>query len=356
MHSGFQPKLIEVPPSPELAAVVIIPAKNESVCLPAALGALLEQVRAPEYEVLVLVNNSADETLAVALEFRDAHPALALHILDRTFDEKEAHIGHVRRLLMDEACHRLEYSTKKIKAILSTDSDTCVAPDWIAQNLWEIERGADAVGGVIGFDPQERASLSAQTLRLQALDDRYKTLVAWLEDQLDPVPHDPWPRHYHHFGASLAVTPEAYRAVGGLPPERQLEDLAFFHALLRHDRKFRHSPSVSVQTSARLDGRTHVGLAWQLQRWHDADRQCDSMPVDSVPYLEQLFRRRRQFRELWRDNGGDHQQRYFGEAWERLAFVPSSERQPIATVIAELENRQISASAANRSETVLAGS
>ncbi len=355
MPPAFQPKLIEVPPSPDLAAAVIIPAKNESASLPAALRALLGQVGAPSFEVIVLVNNSTDDTLAMALDFQHAHPELALHILNRSFDEPDAHIGHVRRLLMEEGCHRLGSSTARLTAILSTDSDTRVAPDWIAQNMREIERGVDAVGGLITFDPHERASLSPQTRRRQDLDDRYKTLVAWLEDELDPLPHDPWPRHYHHFGASLAVTPEAYRAVGGLPPERQLEDLAFFHALLRHDKKFRHSPLVTVQTSARLDGRAPVGLAWQLHHWNETGDPCERLPVDSVTYLEELFRQRRLFREQWRQKGGSAVEPFFGEAWEQRAFLPAPDQQPIATVIAELENRFARASAAGRSETVLAG-
>ena len=291
----------------------------------------------------------------VLLHFNKPHPELPLHVLDGSFSEPDAHIGHVRRLLMEEACYRLEHSEAGAKAILSTDSDTEVAPDWIAQNLLEIARGVDAVGGLIQFNPRERASLSPRIRRSHDLDDRYKTLVAWLEDQIDPLPHDPWPRHYHHFGASLAVTPEAYRAVGGLPPERQLEDLAFFQALLRSDKKFRHSPLVTVQTSARLDGRAPVGLAWQLQRWHETDDACERLPVDSVSYLEELFQQRRRFREQWLKNGFSAAEAFFGEAWERRRFLPASDQQPIATVIADLESRLERASAVDRYETVLAG-
>ena len=72
MPPAFQPKLIEVPPSPDLAATVIMPAKDEAACLPAALSALLGQVGAPRYEVIVLVNNSSDDTLAGALAFQQA--------------------------------------------------------------------------------------------------------------------------------------------------------------------------------------------------------------------------------------------------------------------------------------------
>jgi len=42
-------------------------------------------------------------------------------------------------------------------------------------------------------------------------------LLAELEGWLDPDPADPLPRHHQHFGASLAVTVDAYRRAGGLP-------------------------------------------------------------------------------------------------------------------------------------------
>ena len=358
------------PPDEQLTATVIVPAKNEARVLGRTLGALARQfdrqgrgLNPRSYEVILLVNNSSDDTAGVARQFAREQPAFALKITEGTFAEPEAHIGNVRRHLMEQACARLERTAGSNGVILSTDADTEVAPDWMAQNLREIAAGADAVGGLIRLDNQERSRLPEQIRSMQALDNRYRTLVAWLEDCHDPQPHDRWPRHQYHFGASLAVTVEAYRAVGGLPPERKLEDVAFFQALIRQDWRFRHSPLVKIRTSARLDGRTAVGLAEQLNHWESEEHAGTETPVDSVRFLELLFRSRRAFRQLWRETGsqartGDFAKRtpvaldqvwaalecrHFGAAWqalgleEKLRKLLAESKAPIGSVTAELE-------------------
>ncbi len=316
------------------------------------------------YEVLLLVNNSTDATACEARRFAREHPRLRLEITERTFPAAAAHIGNVRRTLMEMACGRLEGSIEGQGAILSTDADTEVAPDWIAQNLHAIAAGADAVGGLIQLHTHEVCKLPARICRMQKLDDDYRTLVAWLEDRLDPLAHDRWPRHYHHFGASFAVTVEAYRTAGGLPPERSLEDVAFYQALMRKDQRFRHSPAVKVRTSARLDGRTAIGLSEQLNQWAAGEHAGAETPVDSVRLLTLRFTARRAFRELWESKRLADRTRHFaertqaaaervgnaldcqtfGEAWEVLALDPLLKRRlgptqsksPIGSAIHEL--------------------
>ncbi len=371
------PRLVETAPAPQLIACVIMPAKDEASSLWAALASLAHQIGLHgqpfppnRYEVILLVNNSEDSSLAVAREFGEQHPSLKLHVIHRDFPTSEAHIGNARRMLMNEASRRLLASPQSLKTILSTDADTQVAPDWIAQNLREIENGAQAVGGVIELSVSEREVLPARIREMQLLDDRYRSLGAWLEHQRDPQVHDAWPRHYHHFGASLAVTVTAYLETGGMPPERQLEDVAFYEALQRRDLRFRHSPAVKVWTSARLKGRTQIGLAEQLNQWNGPHCEGSQTPVDSVEYLSLYFRSRQVFRALWsaaKHGAGleDEKQgelcriarvdlrqlreafgrQYFGAAWETLDLGCSLRKQigegkvkqPIADAISELQ-------------------
>lgn len=363
MSDAVPSLLVPDPADSHLQASVIIPAKNEGNSLAIALEALRDQsdlngdpLARNRYEVIVLSNNSTDHTAAVAHVFKRSHPSLIIHVVERFFEPAQAHIGHVRRILMEEACRRLESSSAGTRAILSTDADTKVMPDWIAQNLRELERGADAVGGHITLDRTEDSLLSPRATEMHRLDTEYRTLVAWLEDRIDPQAHDRWPRHYHHFGASLAVTPAAYREVGGLPPERQLEDIAFFGMLIRHDKKFRHSPAVKIQTSPRLQGRTRVGLAEQLAQWESADHLPEQTLVDSVTFLRSLFDCRRRFRILWQTGIGysefvEHtkvaperlQQAImavsFGMAWEQLDVSHQEhEKQPLELALTELRS------------------
>ena len=293
-------------PSPHagLRVSVIIPAKNEAANLPATLAALAAQtdlhghpLPPHSFEVIVLANNCTDATAAVLREQARRRPQLALHAAGLRLPAPQAHVGRARRLLMDEACARLEAVGQPGGIIASTDADTCVAPTWLAAIQAEIATGADAVGGRI-FTEATGPELRPLR-RIQVRDAAYRQLCARLEDLLDPTPADPWPRHHQHFGASLALTAHAYRRVGGLPEVRFLEDEALCQALRRHDLSVRHSPQVQVLTSARQQGRVEVGLSWQLRAWQHLSQQQREPHVDCPAQLAALWRVRRQLRGIW---------------------------------------------------------
>lgn len=300
--------LVPETPTRGLQACIVLPARNEENFLPSALQALAEQktldgrpLPHDAYEVILLINNSTDRTRGVAESFQRLYPSLQLHVVERNFDRSHAHIGHVRRLLMDEACRRLEILGRLESLVLSTDSDSRVASNWICRNSDEIARGAEIVGGRIVVLPCEQDGMDAATQDIYRHDHLYRRLVCWVEHRCDPEPYDPWPRHYQHFGASLAITPRAYRAAGGIPPRRYLEDVAFYEALVRHDLRIRHSNLVRVFTAGRLNGRTRFGLSRQLKDWQAARKRLLHMRVESMRFLEELFKTRRQMRLLWVD-------------------------------------------------------
>ena len=292
------------PQHPELEACVIVPAKNEANHLNATLTALAKQVdlqgralRPERWEVLLLVNNSDDDSFGVAGRFWQSHPWFPLRVAECRFASEQAYIGHVRKVLMDEAKERLLRRPKTNSLILSTDADTEVARDWVAQNVAECARGAEAIGGRILLQPGDLRRLDARTREIQEGSDLYHLLISWLEDQCDPQLHDRWPRHHQHFGGSFAIRPEVYDRVGGLPPSQTLEDIALYETLIQQDVKVRHSPDVRVRTSGRMESRTALGLAEQLSRWSQAS---ESIRVPSVDLYETLFLTRRDVRIAWR--------------------------------------------------------
>ncbi len=290
-------------------AVAVIPARNEAGSLPDALDALAIQedvrsnrLRMGEFEILLFLNNCTDDSSRVARLWKAAHPEMVLHILERALSPATAHVGTARRLLMDTAWARLQGAGERA-GILSTDADTVVAPDWVAQNLFALALGADAVGGVIELKLGELERLPKGARTAYLLDREYQRLGAELEDLLDPQPGDPWPRHLEHFGASLACTPATYARAGGLPPVKSLEDMALVDALYRIDARVRHEPAVRVYTSARLDGRASVGLSWQLRKWQETYDAGKPHQVPSAAWLQHRFRCRRFLRELYRSSG-----------------------------------------------------
>jgi GT2 family glycosyltransferase len=352
------------PPHRALRASIIIPAKDEAASLPATLAALAAQVDlqgqpwpANSFEVIVLANNCHDATADVVRAQARRFPNL--HVAELCLPPAQAHVGRARRLLMDEACARLEQVGQPGGLILSTDADTQVAPSWLACNLAAMAAGAEAVGGRILTRPDEPRALPV-VRRTQLRDAAYYLLRARLESQLDPDPADPWPRHHQHFGASLALRARTYRRVGGLPEVRFLEDEALWQALRRHDVPVRHCPAVRVFTSGRHEGRVEVGLSWQLRQWATLHQQQAEPLVECPTELAVLWQTRRQLRAAWaglemlRTDTGEflrisfqeltamlQQATTFGQLWESVLAIRSAAGAaisllPLSLALAEL--------------------
>lgn len=305
--AGVRAKLRAIPPpAPECELSIIVPVRDESEMLPATLEALARQadlagapLHPARYEMLILANNCRDASVAIARSYAHRYPNLAVHVVEADLPEPDAHVGQARRLLMDAAAARLLSLGRRRGVIASTDGDTLVAPTWVAATLHEIDQGADAVGGRILFDRAGLASLDAGVRDCYLRDVGYRWLRAELETFLDPVAHNPWPRHFQNFGASMAVTADAYRRAGGLPAEPFLEDVALFKVLNRIDARVRHSPAVRAVTSARKTGRTEFGLAVQLDRWALMERSHRPILVEPVPVITARLLARRTLREWW---------------------------------------------------------
>ncbi|MBF2063440.1 MAG: glycosyltransferase family 2 protein [Calothrix sp. C42_A2020_038] len=298
--------LVHKAPLRSCEVCVIVPVRNEAQTLVHTLSALAHQfdlqgqrLNPQRYEIVVLLNNCTDNSVDIARNFAQNHQDLELHLVEITLPPQEAYIGRVRQLLMDEAYFRLSSIGRKRGIIASTDGDSQVSPTWIAANLYEITHGADAVGGRIITSSAGRAELDPYARACFLREVGYRYLIAELESYLDPDPVDPFPRHYQHYGASLAVTVEMYALAGGLPAVPTPEDVAFYNALVRANARFRHSPLVRVTTSARQTGRTNNGLASQLNQWTKMGRQNQAFLVESAQAIETRLRARQQLRKIW---------------------------------------------------------
>ena len=302
-----QDALIREPPHPACEIAIAVPARDEAATIGATIAALGAQRTvdarplAPDrYEVIILANNCRDDTAAVARRaaYAARHRAwpVRVHVVDVTLAPAKAHSGGARQLAMNEAWRRLATLGGGRRVVATTDADTVVAPDWIAQTLAEVARGADAVGGRVVADSLTALSPAARATYLY--DVGYRHLVAAVDALIDPVPHDPWPRHHQYFGASLAVTAAAYARVGGLPTVEALEDVHLYAALVRAGLRVRHSPRVRVRTSARACGHARVGLATQIAEWATAGAAGREWRVPSAAYVESWARTRAALRRL----------------------------------------------------------
>ena len=313
-HNIYLKALVNHPPLSECEVCVIVPVRDEAENITATLTALTNQIdlsgkpfNKSRYEIIVLANNCSDNSAEVVRRFARTHPDLVLHLVEMTIEGDRAHIGWVRKLLMDEACRRFKAIGRNFGVIASTDGDTKVSPSWIAATLDEIDRGADAVGGRIITCSKSRDLLNRATKLYYLRYQRYGYLVSQLEANLDPYFESSF-RHHHHYGASLAVTAQMYAKVGGLPPLPSSEDVALYDALMRTDARFRHSPRVRVITSARAVGRAEAGLSHRLTQLNAMTQKQESILVEPAELVAIRFYLRRRLRYLWQNKLTDFSQ------------------------------------------------
>ena len=191
-----------------IPTVVAIPARDEADRILRCLDALAGQqgpdghplaATAP-LKILVLINNTRDDSAQRVRRWRDRTGA---PVSWRETDlGATAHAGGARRAAMDWAARELG-QWRAPGVICTTDADSVARPDWLAETWKALRSGADAVAGVVEFDPERLGGLALSPLR--RLEARFAALQAEMIARADPDPRDPWPNHIWSWGASLAV-------------------------------------------------------------------------------------------------------------------------------------------------------
>lgn len=279
---------------PKYAACVAIPARDEEERLPSCLEALADQTTGERFAVVVLANNCTDRTARLTRAFARSAPMRVI-VKEMTLEGDQASAGGARRLAMDAALELLGPDG----ALMTTDADSRVNKSWIASNLAELRAGADVVCGQVTPDFMEPVAFPSRVYTQGAMEYFAQRMAAELQCLLDPLPHDPSPRHLVESGASLAVRAAIYSAVGGTPAVRYGEDRAFVERVRRAGGRIRHSTGPKVYTSCRVDGRASGGWADDLaRRARDPEAVCH----DVLEPTEDLVRRatlRASLRGLW---------------------------------------------------------
>lgn len=223
---------------------VVVPAANEEAtigqCLTSVAAArsnLYRRARSVQVQILVVLDDCADDTAGIVERFADVRP---IRISARN-------VGIARRA---GAAAALQTGRPSETWMASTDADSEVPADWLTVMLALAKQGAHLVLGTVlpgsGLDAATRAEwLGRHHLR----DD-----------------------HPHVHGANLGIRGDAYLALGGWPPLMTGEDagLAERAAQASHLQIFR-TAVIPVLTSPRTTGRAPCGFASDLLGLATAD-------------------------------------------------------------------------------------
>ncbi|HUD95806.1 glycosyltransferase [Sphingobium sp.] len=278
-----------------LELCVCVPARNEAKRLPILLDALAAQVWEAPVRVVIALNNTDDDSRSVIASACSHHGgSLEVHLVDVLFPSVKAHAGSARRLAMDTGLSLLRNGVDGM--LVSTDADTRPPKNWLACIASAAARGADIVGGRIEIDPLEPIANEVAARRFAW--ERYWRAVRDIEDEIDPLPWDPAPRHGDHTGASLAITAELYRACGGVPPIATGEDVALVRAALACGGKLAHPEDVFTFVSPRCDGRASGGMAQAMRALSVEAAEGSARLVPSYDQWRQRAKWRRNLRAL----------------------------------------------------------
>jgi hypothetical protein len=322
--------------------VVAIPAKDEAALIGGCLRALAHQSELAD-DIVLLVNNSTDETAEIARSFKRSIGS-RLHVSEVTLSSDQANAGTARRLAVETA-HEIAGSQG---IILMTDADGQVPKSWVARNLKWLRAGYDAVCGMARIDSADEALIPEHLIHDDLAEAKYAALLDEINHWIDPRSGDPWPRHTHQSGASIAVRSAVYTAVGGLPLVSHSEDRGFVARLRGRDCKIRHDSGIVVTVSGRRLGRAAGGMAEAIAR---RIIQQDQWADDRLE-LPQAALRRAQLRRAARTVWSSHvdcrslalalglpisqvqtlmRSPWFGTAWVEIEAVsPILRREPIA--------------------------
>ncbi|MAC11682.1 MAG: hypothetical protein CMN74_05550 [Sphingorhabdus sp.] len=252
---------------------VAIPARNEIALLPralAALGRTMDACRSQRGVVVLVVNDSDDGSADLFGRWAETRNA-AFALAEIGFNNAIRDAPHARRFAMDIAAQFTPHG-----AILTTDADSHVGPNWIEAFQNGLKAGYDLLCEDVRLDETELGRLPDSVRAVGALERRYFELCEELWQR--------WtgrgPFAVRASGASMAIRTPVYHSLGGLPTPRVGEDSALAVNAQKAEYRVFNCGDLGTRTSARLHGRAAGGCGEALrQRACEADPACDGSLV-----------------------------------------------------------------------------
>ncbi len=248
--------------------VIVVPARNEQTHMADCLDSLFAQDTPRRAGIVVCVNNTTDDTAAIALD-RARAERWPLILIEAQF--AKGGVGEARRL-----GHRVALrAAPRASTFLSTDADCLPAPRWQAEMEIALRR-APAVLGRIEVAEHELAGFPGQFLLRQRSESAFAELAMEFERLMDPAGPDGIGLNTAG-GANLGFRRAAYRHVGGYRPMPSGEDRDIIARVRQAGLRPVRAERAVVVASMRQIGRAPGGMADQiLARSGPGDCSVDS--------------------------------------------------------------------------------
>lgn len=324
----------------DFSIVVAIPACDEEGRIRRCLEAICAQeaLRYLNVAILVLVNGSQDRTFEEAMSFSES-VSVPIAIIDADLPDVRRDAGTARHVAVELASR---IGTED-GLLFVTDADSVVPVGWIERYLRMFaDYRCDAIAGLSDLFQDDLGRLPQSLMERGDWESRYESCLDALESWIDPLVHDPWPRHYQASGANLVLKMRMVGATSGWMWPACGEDKALVEFLEERDYRVRHDTSVRVLTSGRLFGRAKGGMAETMRhRIVDPESPCD-IRLERLDRAYFRARSRRIFRDIHAHKSDRFEQvsrfaartqlsretveealmlPYFGSAWRRIESV-----------------------------------
>ncbi len=253
--------------------IVVIPARNEQRRVSECLSALAASIRQSHHEVFVIIvaNNCHDDTVNTSVQ-QCKHFALNAAILEVLLPGNQG-VGLARSMGISYGLNLAPAAM----AVLTTDADCQVMPDWIDCAMRILDQ-FDMVCGRVAPLTHEAATLPCSIHEPGVLEHTYLQLILHTESLLDPDLSNPWPYHGRASGANQGFRRKAYVDSGGYASLLTNEDQEIAQRFRHQGRRVRYANELLVNASCRLSGRAPDGMADALaRRIANTDSVADSL-------------------------------------------------------------------------------
>ena len=269
-------QLIQTPPAENCGIIVVIPCFHEPDILLTLES--LNQCKLPKQkvEVIVLINHSEVASNELKKYNLDTKKEIEKWILNNinqgiTFyvqgpvelQKKWAGVGLARKSGMDEALLRFNVLKKPGGIIVSLDSDTLVAKNYLVEIENHFIKNPNNIGATISFRHQT-AGLNEKQLQGILLYEKY---LLYYKNALSFVGY---PNPLFTVGSAFAVTASGYFKRGGMTRRQAGEDFYFLQTLAQIG-TIGEILNTSVYPSARLSDRIPFGTGPTLVKWMNGE-------------------------------------------------------------------------------------